>query len=74
MIKIKDQNLVGIVLQVDSFQTIVRDLVNQHDIILPLIQSLDLPGLMYLKLIQKKDGRRFLFRIWLRFFSNKSDA
>ena len=35
MIKIKDQNLVGIVLQVDSFQTIVRDLVNQHDIILP---------------------------------------
>jgi len=35
VIKTRDQNLTGMVLQVDSFQTIVRDLVNQHDIILP---------------------------------------
>ena len=32
---IKDEGLTAIVLQINSFQTIVRDLVNQHDIILP---------------------------------------
>ena len=35
VIKIKDEGLTAIVLQINSFQTIVRDLVNQHDIILP---------------------------------------
>ncbi|MDG1324182.1 MAG: mechanosensitive ion channel family protein [Opitutales bacterium] len=35
VIKIKDEELSAIVLQVGSFQTIVRDLVNKHDIILP---------------------------------------
>ena len=35
VIKIKDEDLTAIVLQINSFQTIVRDLVNQHDIILP---------------------------------------
>ena len=35
VIKIKDEDLIAIVLQINSFQTIVRDLVNQHDIILP---------------------------------------
>lgn len=35
VIMIKDEGLTAIVLQINSFQTIVRDLVNQHDIILP---------------------------------------
>ena len=35
VIKIRDEDLVAIVLQVGSFQTIVRDLVNKHDVILP---------------------------------------
>ena len=35
VIIIKDEGLTAIVLQINSFQTIVRDLVNQHDIILP---------------------------------------
>ena len=35
MIKIRDEDLVAIVLQVGSFQTIVRDLVNKHDVVLP---------------------------------------
>lgn len=35
VIKIKDEDLSAIVLQIGSFQTIVRDLVNKHDIILP---------------------------------------
>lgn len=35
VIKIKDENLVAIILEVGSFQTIVRDLINKHDIILP---------------------------------------
>jgi small-conductance mechanosensitive channel len=35
VIKIKDEELSAIVLQIGSFQTIVRDLVNKHDIILP---------------------------------------
>ncbi|MBT3637276.1 MAG: mechanosensitive ion channel family protein [Opitutae bacterium] len=35
VIKIRDENLTAIVLQVGSFQTIVRDLINKHDIILP---------------------------------------
>ena len=35
VIKIRDENLTAIVLEVGSFQTIVRDLINKHDIILP---------------------------------------
>jgi len=35
VIKIRDEDLVAIVLQVGSFQTIVRDLVNKHDVVLP---------------------------------------
>lgn len=35
VIKIRDEDLVAIVLQVGSFQTIARDLVNKHDVILP---------------------------------------
>ena len=35
VIKIRDEDLVAIVLQVGSFQTIVRDLVRKHDVILP---------------------------------------
>ena len=35
VIKIRDENLTAIVLEIGSFQTVVRDLVNKHDIILP---------------------------------------
>lgn len=58
VIKIKDQNLTGIVLQVDSFQTIVRDLVNQHDIILPN-SRLRLARVDVLKTDSKKGVREF---------------
>ena len=58
VIKIKDENLTGIVLQVDSFQTIVRDLVNQHDIILPN-SRLRLARVDVLKTGSKKGVREF---------------
>jgi len=58
VIKIRDQNLTGIVLQVDSFQTIVRDLVNQHDIILPNSQ-LRLARVDVLKTDSNKGVREF---------------
>ena len=35
VIKVRDEGLTAIVLQINSFQTIVRDLVNKHDVILP---------------------------------------
>ena len=58
VIKIKDENLIGIVLQVDSFQTIVRDLINQHDIILPN-SRLRLARVDVLKTDSKKGVREF---------------
>ena len=50
--------MTGIVLQVDSFQTIVRDLVNQHDIILPN-SRLRLARVDVLKTDSKKGVREF---------------
>ena len=58
VIKIKDEDLTAIVLQINSFQTIVRDLVNQHDIILPN-SKLRLTRVDVLKTDLKKGIREF---------------
>ncbi len=58
VIKIQDENLTAIVLQVDSFQTIVRDLVNKHDVILPN-SKLRLARVDVLKTELKKGIREF---------------
>ena len=67
VIKIKDEGLTAIVLQINSFQTIVRDLVNQHDIILPN-SKLRLTRVDVLKTDLKRGIREFEdFLVWLRF-------
>ena len=58
VIKIRDEDLTAIVLQVDSFQTIVRDLVNKHDVILPN-SKLRLARVDVLKTDLKKGIREF---------------
>lgn len=68
VIRIKDEDLTGIVLQVDSFQTIVRDLVNQHDIILPN-SRLRLARVDVLKTDSKKGVREFQ-DLWFGYGTN----
>lgn len=58
VIKIKNEDLIAIVLQINSFQTIVRDLVNQHDIILPNFK-LRLTPVEILKTDLKRGVRKF---------------
>ena len=58
VIKIRDENLTAIVLEVGSFQTIVRDLINKHDIILPN-SSLRLARVDVLKTDLEKGIREF---------------
>jgi hypothetical protein len=68
VIKIKDEELTAIVLRVDSFQTIVRDLVNQHDIILPN-SKLRLARVDILKTDSKRGVREFE-DFWFGYGSN----
>jgi small-conductance mechanosensitive channel len=58
VIKIRDEDLTAIVLQIGSFQTIVRDLVNKHDVILPN-SKLRLSRVDILKTDLKKGIREF---------------